>query len=427
MVSAKPAPLGSTRPDPLCLARPGPAQEQREASTDQTLQDIFASYAKSLRAALHEVFDKGPQQSSTLSHPSEETRDAWLRKAEEYVKATSAAAVQLGIAPGPVTTKNPTPSWASFLQAAGHLTAPTSPQPAYGQEHVLTQAGLNQVVESCSSLEDMTPTPQLVHFSLGGNNFSSPQQDAAMSSTLASPLSLPDQDASAAGDEALQDAGQMLPAAPQETDNPPVSSSGGHDEALPAALHVTLRGPEDQTNLNLGLHFTPTAASPQEALIDQQQVLRSALFTEPTPPILHAPLETPPQPTRRRTAGAVSLRRSSRLAVKRRTGSMIHRAQEVLARKLGSLPKDQPLTDEALKRYIATFEAPLPQDAIAALSHLFKLDCQLTSHADEALAVLGGHSMQDSQGSKDVGIPTTPIPTSPQTTNEAPGGLVAAA
>ena len=106
---------------------------------------------------------------------------------------------------------------------------------------------------------------------------------------------------------------------------------------------------------------------------------------------------------------------------------MIHRAQEVLAQKMGTLPKDQPLTDEALKSYIATFEAPLPSDTIAALSQLFKIDCQLTSQADHALAELGGHFLQDSLGAKELSSPITPVQATTQTTSVAPGALVVAA
>lgn len=76
---------------------------------------------------------------------------------------------------------------------------------------------------------------------------------------------------------------------------------------------------------------------------------------------------------------------------------MLVRAQEALAHKLGTLPKDRPLTETALKDYLATFEAPLPEDTISALAQLFKVDCQLTQRADDALLELGGHPLMDSQ------------------------------
>lgn len=79
-----------------------------------------------------------------------------------------------------------------------------------------------------------------------------------------------------------------------------------------------------------------------------------------------------------------------------------------------------------LKNYIATFEAPLPQDTIVALSQLFELDYQLTSQVGDALAEIGGHCTSDSQGSEEVGTLNTYVPTSPQTSNAAPGALVVA-
>lgn len=103
---------------------------------------------------------------------------------------------------------------------------------------------------------------------------------------------------------------------------------------------------------------------------------------------------------------------------------MLHRAQEALARKLGTLPKVQPLTDNTLKEYITTFEARLPQDTIATLSRLFKMDCQLTSLADEALAELRGHCLTDSQETK---ATATTLPMPPQAPSAAQGALMAAA
>lgn len=70
---------------------------------------------------------------------------------------------------------------------------------------------------------------------------------------------------------------------------------------------------------------------------------------------------------------------------------MLQRAQEALAHKLGTLPKDCSLTETMLKEYLATFEAPLAEDTISALAQLFKVDCQLTKRADAALAEIGGN------------------------------------
>lgn len=77
---------------------------------------------------------------------------------------------------------------------------------------------------------------------------------------------------------------------------------------------------------------------------------------------------------------------------------MMVRAQEALARKLGSLPTNRSLTESALEEYIAAFDAPLPEDSISALAQLFKVDCQLTQQADDALAEMGGLLLPDSPG-----------------------------
>lgn len=87
---------------------------------------------------------------------------------------------------------------------------------------------------------------------------------------------------------------------------------------------------------------------------------------------------------------------------------MLHRAQEALAHKLGTLPKDRPLTETALKDYLATFEAPLPEDTISALAQLFKVDCHLTQQADAALVEMGGLFPPDNQE-----LTTSPAQASP--------------
>lgn len=126
----------------ISLLRPPPTKslEQEKASTDQALQDLFASYANSLRAALHELFDDGHLQTDTQSLPSAEVRGHWLCKAEAYVQAASEAALQLGLAPGSATDKWPKPSWATFNQVADRLTVP--PPPKAAPDHVPTAAQL---------------------------------------------------------------------------------------------------------------------------------------------------------------------------------------------------------------------------------------------------------------------------------------------
>ena len=101
---------------------------------------------------------------------------------------------------------------------------------------------------------------------------------------------------------------------------------------------------------------------------------------------------------------------------------MLLRAQEALAHKLGTLPKDQPLTDAALKDYMDSFKAPLSPDSVAALSDLFRLDCHLTAAADEALANLGGQCSSENLGSAALDPGSSPGDSAPP-----PGALVEAA
>lgn len=47
---------------------------------------------------------------------------------------------------------------------------------------------------------------------------------------------------------------------------------------------------------------------------------------------------------------------------------MLHRVQETLAHKLGTLPQDQTLTKDTLKDYLHLFDDPLPQETIVTFS-----------------------------------------------------------
>lgn len=82
---------------------------------------------------------------------------------------------------------------------------------------------------------------------------------------------------------------------------------------------------------------------------------------------------------------------------------------------MGTLPKDRSLTEDALKEYLAMFEAPLPQDTITALSQLFKTDCQLTPLADDALIELGGHCTSGLRRTDITGSPSDSTPPPPPT------------
>lgn len=75
---------------------------------------------------------------------------------------------------------------------------------------------------------------------------------------------------------------------------------------------------------------------------------------------------------------------------------MLHRAQEALAHKLGTLPKESTF-DEAVY-YKRLFDGPLSQEAIAALTSLFKLDYNLTAQMDDTQLNHGGYRLLDACG-----------------------------
>lgn len=70
---------------------------------DRRLQDLAASYAKSLRNSLQEIFDNNQPPPPS----QEDLRGDWLCKAEEYVRAVSAATIQLGLTPSRSTAGRP--------------------------------------------------------------------------------------------------------------------------------------------------------------------------------------------------------------------------------------------------------------------------------------------------------------------------------
>lgn len=72
-----------------------------------------------------------------------------------------------------------------------------------------------------------------------------------------------------------------------------------------------------------------------------------------------------------------------------------------LAHKIGTLPKGANLNGDALADYMKAFDDPLNQQAIAALSSLFKLDGHLTTQVDDALANHGGLAMLGGEGLHD--------------------------
>lgn len=105
------------------------------------------------------------------------------------------------------------------------------------------------------------------------------------------------------------------------------------------------------------------------------------LFANIQPPLLPTPPSPNPSPVVQMQTPAPpspageGRRRSPRLAAKPLAGlPMSLRAQLNLCRRMGLTPPEGILTEKAVSDFKAMFNAPLPQDAIDALEHLFGLN-----------------------------------------------------
>lgn len=107
-------------------------------------------------------------------------------------------------------------------------------------------------------------------------------------------------------------------------------------------------------------------------------------------------------------------------------GTILHWAQETLAQKLGTLPKDSNFDDVALEDYKRLFIDPLSQEAIATLTSLFKLDCNLTVQVDDTLIRHGGHGMLDACGQDEAIIRKGDAPPLAQASQSFPQPVMAA-
>ncbi|EEE68844.1 hypothetical protein OsJ_27634 [Oryza sativa Japonica Group] len=105
------------------------------------------------------------------------------------------------------------------------------------------------------------------------------------------------------------------------------------------------------------------------------------LFANIQPPLLPTPPSPNPSPVVQMQTPAPpspageGRRRSPRLAAKPLAGlPMSLRAQLNLCRRMGLTPPEGILTEKVVSDFKAMFNAPLPQDAIDALEHLFGLN-----------------------------------------------------
>nr|CCI55297.1 PH01B001G05.20 [Phyllostachys edulis] len=214
-----------------------------------------------------------------------------------------------------------------------------------------------------------------------------PQKDSMERSLLSANILEPDQGSTK---EALQDV--LQGSAPMGRSMTP--SLGPHLTKAVSHLQTSTWGSQLPPNQVLISPELPPPVGNSTREIEKWQGLKEMLFSTPSPPILAAPAPTnrsrtpgpaltapqtfgsrtpgpalnASQTNGSRTPGRFSLRRSTRLAAKRKPISMLQRAQEALAQKMGTLPTDQPLTEEALRDYLSSFDAPLPHDTIVALS-----------------------------------------------------------
>ncbi|CAN6232232.1 unnamed protein product [Urochloa humidicola] len=115
--------------------------------------------------------------------------------------------------------------------------------------------------------------------------------------------------------------------------------------------------------------------------------------------VLSQPAPAPAKKGRRfkkPTVAVASLRRSKRQAVSRlKHMPAEQRANHVLCRRLGYIKDDLTPAEEAIREFIASFQGPIPQDIVAALAAIFRLDNDDINSATEALIRLGGPEAAD--------------------------------
>jgi hypothetical protein len=117
-----------------------------------------------------------------------------------------------------------------------------------------------------------------------------------------------------------------------------------------------------------------------------------ALFSNIDMPLLQQP--TPRHPRHRRVFDMTNVRRSARLT-KRPAIPVIERAQRNLCHKLSILAEAEDPIKNVLRDFIATFQGPLLDHIITALSTLFELDDDGTDTLDNALLQHAGMAVAD--------------------------------
>ncbi|CAN6334373.1 unnamed protein product [Urochloa humidicola] len=149
---------------------------------------------------------------------------------------------------------------------------------------------------------------------------------------------------------------------------------------------------------------TPTSAqvctpTTPDAVLGEHLSGVADLFITPEPGILAQPPLVPGKKGRRLKKPAVtvsSLCRSKRQAASRLNNMPAEqRANYVLCRRLGYIKDDLTPAERAIQEFVASFKGPMPQDTVAALTAIFRLDDDDMRNATEALVRIGGQEAAD--------------------------------
>ncbi|CAN6291878.1 unnamed protein product [Urochloa humidicola] len=180
------------------------------------------------------------------------------------------------------------------------------------------------------------------------------------------------------------------------TSEPPTPTLADHVQVTPPdALLTTPLQATAPTNINAQV----CNSTPIDSAVNGTLSGVADLFATPDQAVLSQPAPAPAKKGRRLkkpTVAVASLRRSKRQAVSHlKHMPAEQRANHVLCRRLGYIKDDLTPAEEAIREFIASFQGPIPQDIMAALTAIFRLDNDDINSATEALIRLGGPEAAD--------------------------------
>ncbi|CAL4971596.1 unnamed protein product [Urochloa decumbens] len=172
--------------------------------------------------------------------------------------------------------------------------------------------------------------------------------------------------------------------------------------AVPAFATPTHTAPEPPSPTRAGT-TTPTAqiGTPTTPACTVTGNLSGVadLFVTPEQGILAQPPSASGKKGRRLkkpTVTVPTLRRSKRQAANRLNSMPAEqRANYVLCRRLGYIKDELTPVEQAIREFVASFQGAMPQDIVAALTAVFRLDDNYLSSATDALIKLGGPEAAD--------------------------------